>query len=380
MTTRNAIAAALLAAIFCSIVLLLPQRDALGRPLPLSFLLGGAFGVVLQRGRFCFWCNWRDLLEGRGSNGVAAILIALMVGSLGYAAIYGAWLPNPSSGRLPPDAHIGPASLTLALGAAAFGLGMALSGSCISAHLYRLGEGSAGSVISLAGALLGFGLGFVSWNTLYLWDVQSSRPVWFPASIGYGGWLAVQLAALAALLSWAMRGWQGAPAASPWEAVFRRRWPAPVSGILIGLIATIAYLRVGPLGVTAELGSIARTTGTWTGLLPEGLMGLDGLAGCATVVKEAILSRNGVFVAGLVLASFASARLAGDWAPTLPPRAAIPRLLIGGVLMGWGAMVGLGCTVGVILSGTMAGSLSGPIFAAACIAGATGGWLVMRRL
>lgn len=377
---RNSLFAAVYTIAFITVVMLLPDRDALGRSLPLSFVLGGALGIVLQRGRFCFWCNWRDLLEGRGSNGVVAILIALMVGTLGYAAIYGAWLPDPSSGRLPPDAHIGPVSLTLAIGATAFGVGMALSGSCLSAHLYRLGEGSIGSVVSLVGAVIGFGIAFLTWNSLYLWDVQESRPVWLPSTLGYGGWVVLQLALLGALLLWAMRRWQSPASASPYQAVFRYKWPATVSGTLVGLIATIAYLRVGPLGVTAEIGSIARTGGVWAGILPETLLGLDGLAGCATAVKETILSRNGVFVIGLVLASFASARLAGDWAPVLPRRAAVPRLLIGGILMGWGAMIGLGCTVGVILSGTMAGSVSGPVFAIACAAGATLCWLFTRKL
>ena len=43
--------------------------------------------------------------------------------------------------------------------------------------------------------------------------------------------------------------------------------------------------------------------------------------------------------------------------------------LAGGMLLGWGAMTGLGCTVGTLLSGIMAGALSGWVFAAFCTAG-----------
>lgn len=356
-----------------ALYLTLPARDALGRPLPLSLALGAGFGLVLQRTRFCFWCIARDWFERRDPRGLLGILAALAVGAAGYAAIFGAWVPNPFAGRLPPDAHVGPVSLTLALGAFVFGLGMAISGSCISAHLYRLGEGVFGSVVALAGALAGFVLGFLSWNALYLWDIHRAVVIWLPAHLGHAGSLAASLAVLAMAALWLLTRPAPAEAPDPRHPL-ARRWPAVVGGILVGMIATIAYLRVGPLGVTAELGSIARTAADGAGWLPGTLYGLDGFAGCATLVKETVLSRNGVFVIGLVLASLASAALAGDFRPAWPMRARLPRLFLGGVMLGWGAMVALGCTVGVLMSGIMAGALSGWVFLIACYAGAWSGW------
>ncbi len=378
---RPLLIAAAALAVFVALYYALPDRDALGRPLPLALLLGGAFGWVLQRTRFCFFCVTRDWIDSRDPRGLIAVVTALAIGLLGYAAILGAWLPNPFGGRLPPDAHVGPVSTTLALGAFVFGLGMAASGSCISAHLYRLGEGSGGSIVALIGAVAGFVLGFLSWNTLYLRDVQSAPVVWLPAHLGYGGAVLLQLAVLALVAAWLLRaGWPPAePAPTPAAAFWRRRWPAPVGGILIGLIATIAYLRVGPLGVTAELGSLSRTAAFSAGWLPEQLYGLDGLAGCATVVKETLLSRNGVFVIGMVLAAFTAARIAGDWRPSAPAVRDLPRLFVGGLMLGWGAMVSLGCTVGVLLSGIMAGAASGWVFAVFCLLGTWLGWLARRR-
>jgi uncharacterized protein len=375
------VAAILTLAVFLAILLVLPERDPLGRSLPVSMLFGGAFGLVLQRSRFCFYCMARDFFEHGDPRGLVGILVALAIGLAGYTAVFGAWLPNPGVGRLPPDAHIGPVSLTLAAGAFAFGVGMAVSGSCISAHLYRLGEGSGGSIVALFGALGGFVLGFMSWNALYLGDIRTAPLIWLPASLGYGGALALQLAALAALAAWLMRrGWPQAPAAGPFEGLLRMRWPAHVGGLLIGWIAVLAYLRVGPLGVTAEFGSIARTMADAAGALPATLHGLDGLAGCATVVKETVVSRNGVFVLGLVLAALAAALVAGDWRPSRPAAADLPRLFLGGLLLGWGAMVALGCTVGVLLSGIMAGSLSGWVFAVFCFGGTWIGWVCRHKL
>lgn len=374
LTSRPLVAAAAIAALV-AILLSLPERDALGRSLPVSFVLGAGFGLVLQRSRFCFWCIARDWFADRDPRGLLGIIAALAVGAIGYAAVFGAWLPDPFAGRLPPDAHIGPVSLTLALGAFVFGIGMALSGSCISAHLYRLGEGAFGSVVALLGALAGFVLGFLSWNTLYLLDIHRARVIWLPAWLGHSGALAATLAVLGATALWLSRQ-PGAEAQDPPDPrpALARRWPAVVGGIIVGWIAVLAYFRVGPLGVTAELGSVARTSAMAAGLLPTVLHGLDGFAGCATIVKEAVLSRNGVFVIGMVLGSTVAATLAGDWKPAWPGLRAVPRLLLGGVLLGWGAMVALGCTVGVLLSGIMAGALSGWIFLLACLAGAWVGW------
>jgi len=369
-------AAALVAAGILATAALLPERAADGRSLPLSWLFGAAFGVLLQRARFCFFCVARDFLDRRDPRGLLAILAALAVGLIGYSAIFGAWLPNPASGRLPPDAHIGPVSWVLAVGAFAFGVGMAISGSCISAHLYRLGEGSTASPFALLGAAAGFALGFLSWNALYLGAVQEAPVLWLPHWLGYGGALALQLGALALLALWLLRfrAPPETPPARPHEAIFRRRWPAALGGALVGGLAVLAFFRIGPLGVTAELGSLARTAAGASGLLPARLEGLDGLAGCATAVKQTLLSRNGVFVLGLIAGAFAAALAAGQFRPRRPGGLEIVRALAGGVLMGWGAMVALGCTVGVLLSGIMAGAVSGWLFALFCLLGLWLGW------
>lgn len=348
-----------------------------GRELAISALFGLAFGIVLQRTRFCFYCVSRDFFESRDARGLLGIVAALAVGTLGYHVLFGAFLPQPVPGRLPPGAHIGPVSWVLVAGAAAFGLGMALSGSCISAHLYRLGEGALASPLALLGALGGFVLGFLSWNALYLGTLQSAPVGWLPHHLGYAGSAALQvavLATLAGLLAWRHR--QGDEAAGqPW---WRRRWTATTGGILVGFVAVLSYLRVGPLGVTAELGSLARTAASDASWFPGRLEGLDSFAGCATTVKETLWSENGAFVVALVLGSLAAAAVSGDFRPRRPSVGEALRALVGGVLMGWGAMVALGCTVGTLLSGVMAAAVSGWVFAAVLFPATWLGWRLRR--
>ena len=156
--------------------------------------------------------------------------------------------------------------------------------------------------------------------------------------------------------------------------VLVERWTPASGGVLVGLIGVAAYFRTEPLGVTAQLGSLSRTVVDRMGLVHERLLGLDGFAGCATAVVDTITD-NGLLVGGLVLGSLAAATAAGAFRPVMPTASKAGSALFGGVLMGWGAMTALGCTVGTLLSGIMAFALSGWVFAAATAAGA---WLGLR--
>jgi hypothetical protein len=361
-------------------------RQPQGGTLSLSLVLGALFGFALQRSRFCFFCLWRDLLDRGDPRGALGVLAALAVGLAGYTAVYGAFLPDPGGTRLPPQAHIGPVGPVLALAGLLFGAGMAISGSCISAHLYRLGEGSSVAPFALIGTAAGFGLGFLAWNPIYLASLSEAPVPWLPRTLGYPGALAAGLAALA-LIAWPLlRRLPEAPAVPPTgrprplRAVFVDRWPAWAGGLAVGALATIAYFRIGPLGVTAEIGSRTRQAATALDLLPARLEGLDTFRGCATLVRDALLTPNGLFVAGLVLASLAAALVAGQFKPTRPTAGGAARGLVGGVLLGFGAMIGLGCSVGTFLSGIMAGAVSGWVFGLAMFAGTTATLLAGRRL
>jgi uncharacterized protein len=356
-----------------------PDRGAVSA---LALLTGGALGVIFQRGRFCFFCILRDLIEGRGSSGVYAILTALIVGSIGYVLVFGAFLPNPATGRLPPQAHIGPVSWATAAAGLAFGVGMALSGACISGHLYRLGEGYARAPLALLGSLVGFGVGFYTWQSLYLGTIRAAPVAWLPATLGYGGALVVHLLVIGGLALLLLRFLPDAPPsqggkltlARIHQTLFRQRWNPLVTGALVGIIGVFAYFRDEPLGVTAQLSSLARTAMNDAGLIGDRLNGLDTFAGCAALVVQTIMD-NGLLVGGLVVGSFAAALLSNRFKLSrLTPRNSFTALL-GGVLMGWGAMTALGCTVGTLLSGISAFALSGWVFGIAVVAGV---WLGIR--
>jgi hypothetical protein len=141
---------------------------------------------------------------------------------------------------------------------------------------------------------------------------------------------------------------------------------------VVGAIGVLAYLRVSPLGVTSQLSTVSRTFLDGQGLLPEVMHGIDVMKGCVGIVSSTI-TNNGWLVIGLVAASFASAIAGGRFKVVVPSVRGSATGLAGGVLLGWGSMTSLGCTVGVLLSGTQSFALSGVVFGAVVYATVVGG-------
>ena len=350
-----------------------------GTALSLSLWLGLAFGAVLQRSRFCFYCVSRDFIELKDAKGLLGIITALIVGTIGYHLIFGAFLLEPVAPRLPPNAHIAPVSWVLILGSLSFGFGMAIAGSCISAQLYRLGEGLLSAIFAFLGIIIGFVLAFLSWNYLYLSSIQQAPLIWFPHYFGYQGSIIVQILLLTILALVLVKLHKQQKEKKIIQQWWNVKWHTYVGGILVALIAIIAFLRVSPLGVTAEIGSIARTSAGYFNILPIRLEGLDTLRGCVTIIKETFWSNNGLFIFGVVLGSFALATFSGDFKIQIPKIKESTRSFLGGILMGFGSMLALGCTVGTLLSGIMAASLSGWIFLLFCGIGLYFGWLFRNK-
>jgi len=373
LSKRTSAAVLILVAIIAG-ALVLSTSSVSDSSRPISLLIGAALGFVFERGRFCFFCLFRDATESRHTRPLLSVVTAIAVGAIGYAVMFGLYLPNSKGEGLPPGAHIAPVSLPLIVGAAAFGLGMVLSGACISGHLYRIGQGYLRAIPALIGSLIGFGLGFFTWNTLFLEQVSESPFLWLPRWLGYSGSLALVLFVLAVLAIFLLRV-NRQPADEPIQqplqsqkvgeqiidVLFTRRWTPVATGTLVGLIGVVAYIRTTPLGVTSQLSSISRSVLDSRQLLPEVLHGIDMLRGCVAIVSSTI-SNNGWLVIGFVAASLAAAVGGGRFKLQVPTLGNSASALLGGVFLGWGSLTALGCTVGVLLSGTQAFAVSGFVF------------------
>jgi uncharacterized membrane protein YedE/YeeE len=93
----------------------------------------------------------------------------------------------------------------------------------------------------------------------------------------------------------------------------------------------------------------------------------------------ATMTDAGVLLGAMLAAGFAGAfRLRGAW-PPLP----LALSLLGGVMMGFGARLAVGCNIGAFLSGAASGSLHGWVFMVFALAGtaaAVGTLALARRL
>ena len=210
-------------------------------------------------------------------------------------------------------------------------------------------------------------------------SIQQAPLIWFPHYFGYQGSIIIQILLLTMLALVLVKLHKQQKEKKITQQWWNVKWHTYVGGILVALIAIIAFLRVSPLGVTAEIGSIARTSAGYFNILPARLEGLDTLRGCITIIKETFWSNNGLFIFGVVLGSFALATFSGDFKIQIPKIKESTRSFVGGILMGFGSMLALGCTVGTLLSGIMAASLSGWIFLLFCGIGLYLGWLFRNK-
>jgi uncharacterized membrane protein YedE/YeeE len=349
----------------------LSAKESIGNA-PISLLIGLSLGIIFERGRFCFFCIFRDSIEDKNNTPFLSILVAIITGSIGYAIIFGQFLPDTSQDRLPPAAHIAPVSWPLILAAFVFGIGMALSGACLSGHLYRLGQGYLRAIPALLGSLIGFGIAFITWNWLYLNSISDAPTFWLPNTFGYAGSLVITTVVILLLaLLLIKKGVNSEPLRSNTSAeislaksyrnMITQRWSPITTGVLVGVIGMIAYLRVEPLGVTRQLSTTVRTLMDENAIGPDSLLGLDKISGCIAVISQTI-TNNGWLVFGLVGGSFAAAIAGGRFEFSKLTVRNTSTAFVGGILLGWGSMTALGCTIGVLLSGTQAFALSGWVF------------------
>lgn len=116
-----------------------------------AWVFGLTVGFILQRSKICFVAALRDPFLFGLTELTRAIILALVIASLGFAAIQYYQQINGLmiSGKL---ISIG---WHIPIGAFIFGLGAALGGGCASGTLMRLGEGFQLQWVVLLGYILG---------------------------------------------------------------------------------------------------------------------------------------------------------------------------------------------------------------------------------
>jgi uncharacterized protein len=383
-------------------VLILAQR--VQPRLAIYWALGLGLGLVLQRGRLCFAGAFRDLYLMRNGVMMRAILVGLALLAPVFALIESRAVPEPGFGAVAAGAHVVPVGLNLAVGGILFGIGMVVAGGCVSGTLYRIGEGYVASWASLLGILLGLSVAAHTWNWWYTVAIQSEPMGWLPTSLGYGGalvatWLALSLAYLATLW-WETRASTTAPFTIPGPRpaavpvtfaqhlgairanLFQKGWPPLAAVVALSVLNIAAFLVDTPLGVTGELAAWSERAAGLVGLAAGPLLGADTLAGCNLAVGSVgVINATTLLDIGLVFGALLAALAAREFKVRLPrQKRRYVQSLAGGSLMGYGAGIGVGCTIGAFFSAIPSLGLSGWLFGLALLIGAGIGTQIIRRI
>ena len=368
--------------------------------LGLFWAYGLAFGFVLQRGRLCFAAAFRDIFLLQHGRTLKAVVAGLAVAAIGFGLVMSKQVPNPTLGFLPPAANVLPIGLHLVFGGLIFGVGMVVAGGCVSGSVYRMGEGYVASWVSFGGILLGLLVTAYTWNWWWDFSIADGPRIWLPAHLGHGGAIALTLAALLGVyllvVWWESRSGMVLPEtrfagsgddsfrariADNLRQVFVHGWPVVVGGVLLGALNVMLFYTSHPWGFTGELSRWMLGLSGALGFGPGALEGAASLPGCTLEVGEdGFLHHMFFLVWGMVMGSFVAALFAGEFKIRRPrERRRYLQAAGGGVLMGVGATLAMGCTIGAFFSAIPSLALNGWVFALCLAAGAWIGTQLIQR-
>ena len=142
-----------------------------------------------------------------------------------------------------------------------------------------------------------------------------------------------------------------------YQAMFGRQWAPWLGGIMIGVLNVMMFAYAKPWGVAEGV----RNWGNWV---------LKGVGVDAGAQISPLLFTTSVTNLSVVLGALIAALLSRQFTLQLSYPRDLARGLLGGILLGIGSVLGMGCTIGGFLSAYSALSLAGPLFMVGLAVGA----------
>jgi uncharacterized protein len=343
--------------------------------------VAGAFaGIALQRASFGFAGEWRAVITEGRTQGLRVQVVLIAVLGLVFMTLMAGGQYRGALATL---------GLPLVLGAFLFGIGMQISKACASGSLFSAGSGSIQSVFTIIGFVGGATIAAATYDEWSAWPALPT--ISLTHQFGTAGALAAHLAIAATVFGLAAlyekrRTGRVAGLLSDTATGFdwsRDRWPLwlGASGLGFAMLAIFllngrpwqlisAYPLIGSK-LVAQAGGEPDFWGHWAAN-PE-ILERSLLADAGT------LTDLGVIIGAALAAAFAGAfRIRGAWPP-----GPLALSLFGGIVMGFGARLAVGCNIGAFISGAASGSLHGWVFVALALAGtaaAVGTAALARRI
>ena len=321
-----------------------------------GLLIGVALGAVAQASRFCTMGALADWFTYGGTARLMMWVLAVAVAATGTQALIGIGWLDASRTVAWSDRFLW---LSYPVGGALFGYGMVLASGCPQRNLVRAGSGNLKSVVVLLVAALTAQMtlrGVLAEPRVRVLDaagVQLTHPQdlgsmmspLFSVSPAAMRWALLALLLVAALvLLWRARA-----------GMARSDW---TGGALVGLLVPMAWLLTGHLGFIAEHPDTLEAA--WLGTASHRPEALTFAAPIAHGLDLLTLwsDRNntvtfGVMVTlGVLLGSMASAVIRKEFhVESFRNAGDMGNHLLGGVLMGFGGVTAMGCSIGQGVSG-----------------------------
>ncbi len=346
-----------------------------------TFIIALILGLVANKTNFCTMGAVSDLVNMGDAGRIRAWILAATVALIGVVALESLGLVNMSS-TLPPYRGSEFQWGRYILGGVLFGIGMTFASGCGNKTLIRIGGGNIKSIFVFAViAVIAYYMVDPfkelpsTWYQTYFasWLGQAAISLDTPQDLGsiVGNWFGVSAMTMRIVLGVVV-------AAIALRFIFRseefrKSGDNVFSGIVIGLIVLLAWYFTSNVAVNTEDGAFSMTQfyGEWdmmmdseegkpkngstnlqaqsfTFISPIGQM--FGYVGSS--FSSAFLSFGVVAVLGVILGSFIwtliSRSFRIEWFNSFKD---FYMHMIGAVLMGFGGVLGLGCTIGQGITG-----------------------------
>ncbi len=354
-----------------------------------AFALAFVFGFVGNRTNFCTMGAVSDVVNMGDWNRMRMWLLAIAVAILGANALELAGLLKLSSSIYPGPSFTW---LSYIVGGALFGIGMTLGSGCGSKTLIRVGGGNLKSLVvlvfmAIAAYMTLRGLfGTVRVGVLEPVSVQLAGGQDLPSLLA--GWFGAERRAMAILSALVVGGGLAAFALARREF---RQFDFLLGGIVVGLVVVGGWWVSGRLGYVEEHPETLQAA--WIATNSGRMESLSFVAPQAFLLellmlwtdKSKIVTFGIASALGVIAGSAAYALVSKSFRlETFRDAGDMLRHIVGGILMGFGGVVALGCTIGQGISGFSTLALGSILTFAAIIAGAAATmrveyWRLMRE-
>jgi uncharacterized membrane protein YedE/YeeE len=332
-----------------------------------AFALAFIFGAVGNKTNFCTMGAVSDWVNMGDTGRLRMWLLAIAVALLGASAMHASGLIDLSKSIYPGPSFTW---LSYLVGGFLFGVGMTLGSGCGSKTLIRVGAGNLKSLVVYVF------LGIAAYMTLrglfgaFRVGVLERAAVTLPQGQDLPALLGVSRAVLAAIIGGAILAFVYA------SRDFRSSFDYSLGGVVTGLVVVGGWYVSGVIGHVAEDPNtlqeafVATNTGRMESFSFVSPMAytLDYLMFWTN--KSKIITYGIASAAGVIAGSAAYALATGTFRwEGFRDAEDTANHVVGGVLMGFGGITALGCTIGQAISGISTLALGSFLTFAAIVAG-----------